>query len=63
MIKKIFLFLLFLPIQFLSAQTDLANFPTGADPKEIGHRIAHRFIAGKHMLHAGKWISYPETFY
>ncbi|WP_312336491.1 glycoside hydrolase family 88 protein [Sphingobacterium sp.] len=63
MIKKIFLFLLFLPVQFLTAQTDLANFPTGADPKEVGHRIAHRFIAGKHMLHAGKWISYPETFY
>lgn len=63
MIKKIFLFLLFLPVQFLSAQADLGNFPAGADPKEIGHRIAHRFIAGKHMLHAGKWISYPETFY
>lgn len=63
MIKNVFLFLLILPIKFLIAQSELASFPAGADPKEIGHKIARRFITGKHMLHAGKWISYPETFY
>lgn len=63
MIKNVFLFLLFLPLKFCFGQTDLTNFPAGAGPKEVGYRIAHRFITGKHMLHAGKWISYPETFY
>ncbi|WP_312398527.1 glycoside hydrolase family 88 protein [Sphingobacterium sp.] len=63
MIKNVFLFLVLFPIKFLVAQSVLTNFPADADPKEIGHKIAHRFITGKHALHAGKWISYPETFY
>ena len=63
MIKKTLLFLLILPVQLLIAQSNLVSFPAEADPMDVGHRIAHRFIAGKHMLHAGKWISYPETFY
>lgn len=39
------------------------NFPEGYHPREVGHRIAYRFVDAKHALHAGKWISYPETFY
>jgi len=63
MTKYVFLFLLVLPFTSLIAQTDFENFPAGADPKEIGHKVAYRFVEGKHALHGGKWISYPETFY
>jgi len=63
MFKKVFLLLL-LPFQFLHAQTNLlTDFPTGSTPQEVGKKIAYRFINAKHALHAGKWISYPETFY
>ncbi len=64
MYKKIFALLLLLPFQLLFAQTDaLKNFPQGYTPEEVGKRLAYRFIDAKHALHAGKWISYPETFY
>jgi len=61
--KKIILLLLF-PVQLLVAQTDmLKDFPQGYTPEEVGKRLAYRFLDGKHALHAGKWIGYPETFY
>lgn len=63
MYKKIILLLLF-PVQLLVAQTDmLKDFPQGYTPEEVGKRLAYRFLDGKHALHAGKWIGYPETFY
>lgn len=56
-------FVLF-PIQLIFAQTNLLNeFPEGYSPDEVGRKIAYRFVEAKHALHAGKWISYPETFY
>lgn len=61
--RKIILLLCFLPLQLLFAQTSLLkDFPQGSTPEEVGKRLAHRFVGGKHALHAGKWISYPETF-
>jgi rhamnogalacturonyl hydrolase YesR len=64
MYKKVFTFLLLLPFQLLLAQeSSLTKFPQGSTPQEVGKLIAHRFINAKHALHAGKWISYPETFY
>lgn len=61
-IKKILALLLIVP-QFLSAQTDLLkNFPKGYEPERIGKTLAYHFVDGKHLLHIGKWISYPETF-
>ncbi|MCD8042872.1 MAG: glycoside hydrolase family 88 protein [Tannerellaceae bacterium] len=63
MVKKIVVLLFLLPFHLLIAQTNLlADFPAGATPEEVGKRLAYRFVDGKHMLHAGKWISYPETF-
>jgi unsaturated rhamnogalacturonyl hydrolase len=64
MYKKVFTFLLLLSFQCLIAQeSSLTKFPKGYTPQEMGKLIAHRFINVKHALHAGKWISYPETFY
>lgn len=64
MYKQIFTLLLLLPFQLLVAQkSSLNNFPKGYAPEEVGKLIAYRFIDAKHALHAGKWISYPETFY
>ncbi len=63
--KKLFVLLLIFPFHFLSAQNksnSLTDFPKGFTPQEVGKRLAYRFLDGKHMLHAGKWISYPETF-
>lgn len=63
MSKRLFALLLLFPFQFLFAQnSSLTNFPKGYRPQEVGKRLAYRFLDGKHMLHAGKWISYPETF-
>lgn len=62
--KNALILLLFFPFQFLFAQTNmLSDFPKGYSPEEVGKLIAYRFVDAKHMLHAGKWISYPETFY
>lgn len=62
--KNIFILLTILPFQFLLAQTNrLSDFPEGYTPNEVGKKIACRFVDAKHALHAGKWISYPETFY
>lgn len=61
--KLIALFVLLTSFQFLFAQNNLLkDFPEGFGPKEVGKRVAYRFLDKKHMLHAGKWISYPETF-
>lgn len=61
--RKVFLLLLLLPVQLVLAQTKLlTNFPEGCTPEEVGKRLAYRFVDGKHALHGGKWISYPETF-
>ncbi len=61
--KIIFLALLLLSFNLMFAQNSLlSDFPRGYTPKEVGNRLAHRFVVGKHMLHGGKWISYPETF-
>jgi len=63
MYKKLFTLLLLFPFQVLFAQKNmLSDFPQGYNPQEVGKRLAYRFVDGKHMLHAGKWISYPETF-
>ncbi len=49
--------------QNLSAQVELlTNFPKGYEPEVIGKKMAYHFVNGKHLLHVGKWISYPETF-
>ncbi len=62
--KYIAILLLFIPFQFLFAQTNkLSDFPEGYTPEEVGKLIAYRFVDAKHALHGGKWISYPETFY
>ncbi|RBQ11433.1 glycoside hydrolase family 88/105 protein [Pedobacter miscanthi] len=61
--KLLTLLVLLLPCQLLFAQGNLLkDFPEGFGPKEVGKRLAYRFLDRKHMLHAGKWISYPETF-
>lgn len=63
MYKKLVVLLCLLPFQFLVARTNpLAGFPKGYTPEEVGRRLAYHFVDGKHMLHGGKWISYPETF-
>ncbi|WP_437919332.1 glycoside hydrolase family 88/105 protein [Sphingobacterium sp. LRF_L2] len=63
MFKKIvFLTLLFSYCTCYAQQNMLNDFPSGYNPQEIGNRLANRFLQAKHMLHAGKWISYPETF-
>ncbi|WP_423129940.1 glycoside hydrolase family 88/105 protein [Gaoshiqia sp. Z1-71] len=62
--KLIFVLLILFPFRFLTAQTTLlTDFPAGYTPGEVGKLIAYRFVDAKHALHAGKWISYPETFY
>ncbi|QPH40458.1 glycoside hydrolase family 88/105 protein [Pedobacter endophyticus] len=63
MYKKLFtLLLLVLPCHLFAQKNLLKDFPEGFGPKEVGKRLAYRFVDRKHMLHAGKWISYPETF-
>jgi len=62
--KKVCIVWLLLPFQLLMAQqSSLTKFPKGSTPEEVGKLLAYRFINAKHALHAGKWISYPETFY
>ncbi|WP_207534595.1 glycoside hydrolase family 88/105 protein [Desertivirga arenae] len=61
--RRILALMLLLTVQLSFAQKKLLkNFPKGYTPEEVGNRLAYRFLDGKHMLHAGKWISYPETF-
>lgn len=63
MFKYSFLLSLLFAFQVSSAQKSaLKNFPQGYTPQEVGKKLAYRFVDGKHMLHGGKWISYPETF-
>ena len=62
--KPIFILLILFPFRFLTAQTTLlTDIPGGYTPEEVGKLVAYRFVDAKHALHAGKWISYPETFY
>ncbi len=62
--KLLILVLFFIPFQVVNAQMNLLkNFSPGTTPKEIGKRLAYRFLTEKHALHIGKWIGYPETFY
>lgn len=64
MAKKLLILLIFFSVQFIFAQkSTLSNFPKSYKPEEVGKLIAYRFVDSKHALHAGKWISYPETFY
>lgn len=64
MYKQVVTFLLWFSSQWVAAQeSSLVKFPKGYTPQEVGKLIACRFIDAKHALHAGKWISYPETFY
>ena len=64
MYKKIIVLLFFSPFQLLFGQTNLlTDFPKRYTPEEAGKLIADRFVDARHALHAGKWISYPETFY
>lgn len=61
--RRLLTLLLLFPFHVLFAQKNLlTDFPKGYTPQEVGKRLAHRFVGGKHALHAGKWISYPETF-
>ena len=61
--KKTVALLFLFPFQLLFAQDAmLTDFPEGFTPQEVGKRLAYRFTESKHMLHGGKWISYPETF-
>lgn len=64
MYKRLFVFFLFFSFQLgtFAQKNVLSDFPKGYTPEEVGKRLAYRFVDGKHMLHAGKWISYPETF-
>lgn len=63
MLKKLFILVFLFPFQLLLAQSSpLTDFPEGYTPEEVGKRLAYRFVEGKHALHAGKWIGYPETF-
>lgn len=60
---KLFTLLLLLSSQILFGQTKaLKNFPTGYEPEVVGKRLSDRFLLGKHALHMGKWIGYPEVF-
>lgn len=62
--KNVIIILFLIPFKFLFAQTNmLTDFPKGYTPEEVGKLITYRFVDAKHALHAGKWISYPETFY
>lgn len=49
----------------LNSTTDLNNWPTGASPKEIGKRVADRFVATPHTNFnrptPPRSITYPET--
>lgn len=61
--KRLLAVLLLFPCAQLFAQKNLlTDFPQGSRPEEIGQKLSQRFLQGKHMLHVGKWISYPETF-
>jgi rhamnogalacturonyl hydrolase YesR len=44
-----------------SPQDELKHFPEGYTPMEIGQKLGRHFIPSKHMLHADKWIQYPEV--
>jgi rhamnogalacturonyl hydrolase YesR len=64
MYNRVLIFLLLFSFNGAFAQRNmLKNFPKESSPTEVGKLIAYRFVNAKHALHAGKWISYPETFY
>ncbi|MDR2037536.1 MAG: glycoside hydrolase family 88 protein [Bacteroidales bacterium] len=62
MCKKVFLLVVFLPVQFLFAQQDLlTKFPKGSRPEEVGKRLAYHFVDDRHDLYAGRYIHYAEV--
>jgi unsaturated rhamnogalacturonyl hydrolase len=62
-LKNSIVLLLLLPAQLVLGQIrDLKDLPKGYDPESVGKRLSDRFILGKHALHMGKWIGYPEVF-
>jgi unsaturated rhamnogalacturonyl hydrolase len=48
-----------------SAQKEFSKWPAGTSPKEIGKRVAERFISSPHNLSTGEarqpYINYPES--
>ena len=51
MSKKFLILLFLIPFQLMFAQKSLLkDFPEGYTPKEIGKRIAYRFLTEKHAL-------------
>jgi rhamnogalacturonyl hydrolase YesR len=58
------LVLLLLPLPSL-AQREFSNWPAGTSPKEIGKRVAERFLESPHQLTTGQdpepYINYPES--
>jgi unsaturated rhamnogalacturonyl hydrolase len=48
-----------------SAQKEFSKWPAGTSPKEIGQRVAKRFISSPHSLSTGEakqpYINYPES--
>lgn len=49
----------------LNAQKEFRDWPAGSSPKEIGKRVAERFVSLPHLLSSGEasqpYIEYPET--
>ncbi|HEY8670214.1 MAG TPA: glycoside hydrolase family 88 protein, partial [Terriglobales bacterium] len=47
------------------AQKEFSKWPAGTSPKEIGKRVAERFVASPHLLSADQaplpYINYPEA--
>lgn len=54
-----------LPLQAKKSAGDLKKFPKGFTPKEVGARVAQRFISLPHSNYGrkepAKYITYPET--
>lgn len=62
MFRKLFTLLLLLPFQFLfSQQSQLAGFPKGFTPEEVGKRLAYHIVDDRHDLYAGRYIHYAEV--
>jgi rhamnogalacturonyl hydrolase YesR len=67
--SRIFLALSLLACLFLSlpssAQKDFANWPAGTSPREVGKRVAERFLTLPHRLTTNQapepYIDYPES--
>lgn len=60
MYKRLFLSLLAVfTFQLLFAQQkELASFPKGVTPQEVGKRLAYHFVDSRHDLYAGRYMHY-----